>query len=153
VFLLFLPRYQILLAHLPALLPASLLALHYQSQTRRTEMPLIQAPSVEPKKVKVTHRLDEPLLYKVRRYAEFIRAKNDYVITEALNYFFDQDSDFAEWLAAHPAPSATARRREKAKPTSSFSDRTRPIPSKSKPDGTAAALSAPGESVSAGSTI
>jgi hypothetical protein len=117
------------------------------------KMPLIQAPSREAKKIKVTHRLDEPLLYKVRRYAEFIRAKNDYVITEALNYFFDQDTEFADWLAAHPAPPATARNRDKAKGSASLSDRARATSSNGKPNGTVAGLNAPGESASAGNTI
>jgi hypothetical protein len=116
-------------------------------------MPLIQAPSAEPKKVKVTYPLDEPLLYKVRRYAEFIRAKNDYVFTEALNYFFDQDTEFADWLAAHPAPPATSRKRDKAKGSASPSDRTSGTSSNSKPNGAVAALNAPGESASAGNTI
>lgn len=116
-------------------------------------MPLIQAPSPQAKKIKVTHRLDEPLLCKVRRYAEFIRAKNDYVITQALNYFFDQDTEFADWLAAHPAPPATSRKQGKPKGSASLSDRARPASSSSKPNGTAEGLNAPGESASAGNTI
>lgn len=116
-------------------------------------MPLIQAPSPQAKKIKVTHRLDEPLLCKVRRYAEFIRAKNDYVITQALNYFFDQDTEFADWLAAHPAPPATSRKRGKSMSSASPSDRVMVVSSNGKPNGTAAGLNAPGESASAGNTI
>jgi hypothetical protein len=149
----FLPRRRIWLAYLPALLPATLLALHHQSQTRRNEMPLIQAPVPQAKKVKVTHRLDESLLYKVRRYAEFIRAKNDYVITEALTYFFGQDAEFAEWLASHPALTSKVHKRDRTNGNSTSPDRVRATVHQNKPNGTAVALDAPGETASAGGTI
>ena len=74
-------------------------------------MPLIQSPDPKPRKVKLTLRLDEPLTRRVHRYAEFIRASNEYVIAQALNYFFERDQDFRQWLETHPNPSSHARSR------------------------------------------
>lgn len=65
-------------------------------------MPLIESPNPKPRRVKLTLRLDEPLARNVHRYAEFIRATNEYVIAHALNYFFERDSDFKQWIASHP---------------------------------------------------
>src|SRR5438552_8532941 len=65
-------------------------------------MPLIQSPNPKPRRTKITVRLDEPLARTVHRYAEFIRATNEYVIAQALNYFFERDSDFKQWIASHP---------------------------------------------------
>lgn len=115
-------------------------------------MSLIQTPTPEAKKVKVTHRLNDALLYKVRRYAEFIRAKNDYVITEALNYFFSQDTEFTEWLAAHPASASDTHKRERGKGSCAGAERVRAIPPTTKPNG-ATAANASTESPSAGGTI
>src|SRR5579859_2174501 len=74
-------------------------------------MPLIQSPDPKPRKVKLTLRLDEPLTRTVHRYAEFIHATNEYVIAQALNYFFERDQEFKQWLDAHPNPSSHARSR------------------------------------------
>lgn len=65
-------------------------------------MALIQTPNPKPRRTKITLRLDEPLARTVHRYAEFIRGTNEYVIAQALNYFFERDQDFKQWLAAHP---------------------------------------------------
>jgi hypothetical protein len=65
-------------------------------------MPLIQAPNPKPRRTKITLRLDEPLARTVHRYSEFIRATNEYVIAQALNYFFKRDQEFNEWLMTHP---------------------------------------------------
>ena len=65
-------------------------------------MPLIESPNPKPRRVKLTLRFDEPLARTVHRYAEFIHATNEYVIAHALNYFFERDSDFKQWTAAHP---------------------------------------------------
>ena len=74
-------------------------------------MPLIQSPDPKPRKIKLTLRLDEPLTRTVQRYAEFIRASNEYVIAQALHYFFERDQEFKQWLEAHPNPSSHARLR------------------------------------------
>jgi hypothetical protein len=66
-------------------------------------MPLIDSPNPKPRRVKLTLRLDEPLARTVHRYAEFIHATNEYVISHALNYFFERDSDFKQWIASHPS--------------------------------------------------
>ena len=74
-------------------------------------MPLIQSPDPKPRRTKLTLRLDEPLARTVHRYAEFIRATNEYVIAQALNYFFERDQEFKQWLAAHPNSVARTRPR------------------------------------------
>ena len=74
-------------------------------------MPLIESPNPKPRRVKLTLRLDEPLARTVHRYAEFIRATNEYFIAQALNYFFERDSDFTQWIAAHPNGQSRLRSR------------------------------------------
>ena len=74
-------------------------------------MPLIQSPNPKPRRTKITVRLDEPLARTVHRYAEFIRATNEYVIAHALNYFFERDQDFKQWLAANPNRVSRSRSR------------------------------------------
>jgi predicted transcriptional regulator len=74
-------------------------------------MPLIQSPNPKPRRTKITVRLDEPLARTVHRYAEFIRATNEYVIAHALNYFFERDQDFKQWLAANPNGVSRSRSR------------------------------------------
>lgn len=74
-------------------------------------MSLIQAPNPKPRRTKITLRLDEPLARTVHRYAEFIRATNEYVIAQALNYFFERDQEFKQWLAAHPNSLTRSRSR------------------------------------------
>ena len=74
-------------------------------------MPLIQSPDPKPRKIKLTLRLDEPLTRTVHRYAEFIRASNEYVIAQALNYFFERDQEFKQWLETHPNSSLQGRSR------------------------------------------
>jgi len=78
-------------------------------------MPLITCPEPKAKKTRITLRIDEPLLHKLHRYAEFIKAKNEYVITQALRYFLDHDADFLQWLALNPSAPSQARKRERKK--------------------------------------
>ena len=78
-------------------------------------MSLIESPNPKPRRVKLTLRLDEPLARTVHRYAEFIRATNEYVIAHALNYFFERDSDFKQWIASHP--NGQSRNRSRASKT------------------------------------
>ena len=91
-------------------------------------MPLIQSPDPKPRKVKLTLRLDEPLTGTVHRYAEFIRASNEYVIAQALNYFFERDQEFKQWLETHPNSTSQGRpRRSKtlqATPSGNHQERT-----------------------------
>ena len=91
-------------------------------------MPLIQSPDPKPRKVKLTLRLDEPLTRTVHRYAEFIRASNEYVIAQALNYFFERDQEFKQWLEAHPNSSSPVRSRGsktlQATPSGNHQERT-----------------------------
>ncbi|HKW19573.1 MAG TPA: hypothetical protein VJO35_18835 [Terriglobales bacterium] len=84
-------------------------------------MPLIQSPNPKPRRTKITLRLDEPLARTVHRYAEFIRATNEYVIAQALNYFFDRDQEFNEWLTAHP--NSTGRSRSRTTSPNSTADK------------------------------
>ena len=78
-------------------------------------MPLMQKPSPQIRKVKFSLRIEDPLLRMVHQYAEFIHAHNDYVITEALKYFFDRDTDFKAWLVEHPLSAAQPQRRPRQK--------------------------------------
>jgi predicted transcriptional regulator len=91
-------------------------------------MPLIQSPDPKPRKIKLTLRLDEPLTRSVHRYAEFIRASHEYVIAQALNYFFERDQEFKQWLEAHPNSSSQGRSRRsktlQATPSGNHLERT-----------------------------
>lgn len=66
-------------------------------------MPLLKKPlPVIPKRLYHV-RLEEPLALRMERYAEFLEAKTvDHVISQALDFVFNKDSDFKHWLADHP---------------------------------------------------
>jgi hypothetical protein len=66
-------------------------------------MPLLKKPlPVIPKRLYHV-RLEEPLALRMERYAEFLEAKTvDHVISQALDFVFNKDSDFKQWLAGHP---------------------------------------------------
>ncbi|MGH9451063.1 MAG: hypothetical protein ACRD11_11055 [Terriglobia bacterium] len=72
-------------------------------------MALLKRPALVITKRQYHIRIDEPLADKAERYAEFIDAKIDHVVSEALDYIFKKDSQFNEWLAKHPAPATTSQ--------------------------------------------
>ncbi len=70
-------------------------------------MPLLKPPDPEIPTRKFYLRIEEPLAVSLDRYAEFLGAEGiDHVISQALEFVFRKDTEFKEWLAQHPDPSA-----------------------------------------------
>ena len=61
-------------------------------------MPLLKAPSKQPKTTTLQVRLEEEVRYHLDRYAEFIGANASYVVSEALKLLFKRDAEFKRWL-------------------------------------------------------
>lgn len=66
-------------------------------------MPLLKAPSKQPKTATLQVRLEEDVRHNLDRYAEFIGANASYVVSEALKLLFKRDDEFKRWLGEHPA--------------------------------------------------
>ena len=65
-------------------------------------MPLLKAPSKQPKTTTLQLRLEEEVRRSLDRYAEFIGANASYVVSEALKLLFKRDTEFKRWLSEHP---------------------------------------------------
>ncbi len=65
-------------------------------------MPLLKAPSKQPKSTTLQVRLEEEVRHSLDRYAEFIGANASYVVSEALKLLFKRDDEFKRWLGEHP---------------------------------------------------
>ena len=65
-------------------------------------MPLLKAPSKQPKTTTLQVRLEEEVRYNLDRYAEFIGANASYVVSEALKLLFKRDDEFKRWLGERP---------------------------------------------------
>ena len=65
-------------------------------------MPLLKAPSKQPKTTTLQVRLEEEVRHNLDRYAEFIGANASYVVSEALKLLFKRDDEFKRWLSEHP---------------------------------------------------
>jgi hypothetical protein len=65
-------------------------------------LPLLKAPSKQPKTTTLQLRLEEEVRHNLDRYAEFIGASASYVVSEALKLLFKRDDDFKHWLSEHP---------------------------------------------------
>ena len=65
-------------------------------------MPLLKAPSKQPKTTTLQVRLEEEVRHNLDRYAEFIGANASYVVSEALKLLFKRDDEFKHWLSDHP---------------------------------------------------
>ena len=65
-------------------------------------MPLLKAPSKQPKTTTLQVRLEEEVRHNLDRYAEFIGANASYVVGEALKLLFKRDDEFKRWLGEHP---------------------------------------------------
>ena len=61
-------------------------------------MPLLKAPSKQPKTTTLQVRLEEEVRRNLDRYAEFIEANVSYVVSEALKLLFKRDDEFKRWL-------------------------------------------------------
>ncbi len=65
-------------------------------------MPLI-APQVRRDREPLTCRLDARLAQLLKRYAEFIQSRPDYIVNQALLVTFGRDREFQTWLVHfHP---------------------------------------------------
>lgn len=53
-------------------------------------------------------RLDRNVNLTLKQYSEFISSSQDYVINQALQYFFRRDKEFAVWQASRPEAATTA---------------------------------------------
>jgi hypothetical protein len=66
---------------------------------------LLKPPDPQIPRRKYYVRIEEPLALTMERYAELLGASSaDHVIAQALEFVFRKDSDFKQWLAAHPQP-------------------------------------------------
>ena len=65
-------------------------------------MPLLKAPSKQPKTTTLQVRLEEEVRHHLDKYAEFIGANASYVVSEALKLLFKRDDEFKRWLSEHP---------------------------------------------------
>jgi predicted transcriptional regulator len=65
-------------------------------------LPLLKAPSKQPKTTALQVRLEEEVRHNLDRYAEFIGANASYVVSEALKLLFKRDDEFKRWLSEHP---------------------------------------------------
>jgi len=65
-------------------------------------LPLLKAPSKQPKTTTLQLRLEEEVRRSLDRYAEFIGANASYVVSEALKLLFKRDTEFKRWLSEHP---------------------------------------------------
>ncbi|MGH9716678.1 MAG: hypothetical protein ACRD4R_08120 [Candidatus Acidiferrales bacterium] len=65
-------------------------------------MPLLKAPSKQPKTTTLQVRLEEEVRHNLDKYAEFIGANASYVVSEALKLLFKRDDEFKRWLIEHP---------------------------------------------------
>jgi len=65
-------------------------------------LPLLKAPSKQPKTTILQVRLEEEVRHNLNRYAEFIGANASYVVSEALKLLFKRDDEFKRWLGEHP---------------------------------------------------
>jgi hypothetical protein len=64
-------------------------------------LPLLKAPSKQPKTTTLQVRLEEEVRHNLDRYAEFIGANASYVVSEALKLLFKRDDEFKRWLGKH----------------------------------------------------
>jgi len=64
-------------------------------------LPLLKAPSKQPKTTTLQVRLEEEVRRNLDRYAEFIGGNQAYVVSEALKLLFKRDDEFKRWLGEH----------------------------------------------------
>jgi predicted transcriptional regulator len=64
-------------------------------------LPLLKAPSKQPKTTTLQVRLEEEVRHNLDRYAEFIDGNVSYVVSEALKLLFRKDDEFKRWVGQH----------------------------------------------------
>jgi hypothetical protein len=68
-------------------------------------MALLKPELPRPSKKEYCVRIEERLGLTMQRYAEFLGAtSNSYVISQALEFVFQKDADFRQWLRLNPEP-------------------------------------------------
>jgi predicted transcriptional regulator len=78
------------------------IALQAEGEKGGRHLPLLKAPSKQPKTTTFQLRLEEEVRHKLDKYAEFIGATASYVVSEALKLLFKRDDEFKHWLSEHP---------------------------------------------------
>jgi len=61
-------------------------------------MAIIRKELIPPKKEQVTIRLDPDVLRRLDLYCRFIESCQNYVVEQSLEYAFNKDRDFQDWL-------------------------------------------------------
>ena len=61
-------------------------------------MAIIRKERIPPKKGQVTIRLDPDVLRRLDLYCRFIESGQNYVVGQSLEYTFNRDRDFQDWL-------------------------------------------------------
>jgi hypothetical protein len=67
-------------------------------------MPILKAPSAQPKNETLQLRVSQNLKFRLMRYADFIHANASYVVSAALERLFCKDAEFQDYLAANKPP-------------------------------------------------
>ncbi|HKV61507.1 MAG TPA: hypothetical protein VJO16_06320 [Candidatus Acidoferrum sp.] len=62
-------------------------------------MPVLKAPTKQPKTTPIQLRLDDETRMHLTKYAEFLDSSPSYVMTEALKLVCSKDKEFQCWLA------------------------------------------------------
>lgn len=65
-------------------------------------MSLIAPQAKATAKDQLTVRLERPVNQLLKRYSTFIESSQDYVLNQALFFFFQKDKEFAKWLERNP---------------------------------------------------
>lgn len=63
-------------------------------------MSIIKRPAAPPRILTIEVQIEEPVLNKLKAYAEFIDSTSNHVVATALNLVFKKDYDFKRWLKA-----------------------------------------------------
>lgn len=75
--------------------------------SKRISTPIIK-PQPKVHFEQINFKIDAQTLEKLRAYTEFIDSEQAYIIREALNYLFENDSTFRDFLASRPRPESDA---------------------------------------------
>ena len=62
-------------------------------------MPVLKAPTKQPKTTPIQLRLDDETRTNLTKYAEFLDSSPSYVVAEALKLVCSKDKEFRSWLA------------------------------------------------------
>jgi hypothetical protein len=75
-------------------------------------MPIVQLPPTPPKKVTFAVRLEEERFAALKRYAAFVGTNNySIIISQSLDKLYQIDTEYHDWLRAHPDFEAEKRPR------------------------------------------